>query len=232
MPSYPKAFIVGSKNFKKSAVEDHTKSKPYMKAYWLFLHSQGVALKKRAKYFSFNAGNESIVSGFLKKDPKDLSVIKIKFEVAYFGANNELPFSKYKEVLSLEKHHSVQMSDSYISDTVCYNFIGFIGLDLKDQLLKDLAKAKFFSVLSDWSTDSLLIENKIIYCLYFDPCPIGSDSVEVRCSFVSCKFLKGLSTDGFHTAISDTIKKKIELLGILSASNRLVGFTSDGASIN
>lgn len=106
-------------------------------------------MKKRAKLFSSNLDNESIVSGFLKKDPKDLSVIKIKFEVAYFGANNELPFSKYKEVLSLEKHHSVQMSDSYISDTVCYNFIGFIGLDLKDQLLKDLAKAKFFSVLSD-----------------------------------------------------------------------------------
>ena len=82
--------------------------------------------------------------------------MKRKFEVAYFVANNKLLFNKYKEILSLEKH-GVQMGDSYISDTACTNFIDFIGLDLKDQLYKDLAKAKFFTVLSDGSTDSLLI---------------------------------------------------------------------------
>ena len=43
------------------------------------------------------------------------------------------------------------------------------------------------------------MENKICYCFYFDPCPVSSDSVEVRCSFVPHKFLKGLSSDGFHS---------------------------------
>ena len=43
--------------------------------------------------------------------------------------------------------------------------------------------------------------------MYFDSCPIGSDSVEVH-------------------------SQKNELLGILSASNGLVGFTSGGACIN
>ena len=71
----------------------------------------------------------------------------------------------------------VSKGDSYISDTACANFIDFVGLDLKDQLNRDFAKAKFFSVLSDGSTDSSLTENEIIYCLYFDPSPIGSDSV-------------------------------------------------------
>lgn len=70
-----------------------------------------------------------------------------------------------------------------------------------------MARAKFFSVFSGGSTDSLLIENKIIYRMYFDSCPIGSDSVEVH-------------------------SQKNELLGILSASNGLVGFTSGGACIN
>ena len=54
------------------------------------------------------------------------------------------------------------MGDSYINDTAYANFIDFISLDLKDQLNKDLAKAKFYSVLFDGSTDSSLIGNKII----------------------------------------------------------------------
>ena len=177
MPSYSNPFVAVSRNYKKLAIEDHAKHNPHMKTCQLYLCSQGVPLDKRAKSFSSNLGNESIVSGFSKKDPKELPVMNRKFEVTYFIAKNELPFNKYKKILSLEKHHGVQMGDSYIIDTACANFIDFIGLGLKDQLNKDLVKAKFFVVLSDGSTDSSLIENKTIYCLYFDPSPIGSDSV-------------------------------------------------------
>ena len=88
----------------------------------------------------------------------------------------------------------------------------FIGLGLKDQVNKDLAKAKFFSVLSDGSTDSPLTEKEIIYCLYFDSSPMGSNSFEVKCSLLSLKFLKNLSSDGVHTGISYLIQKKLSLL--------------------
>ena len=81
-----------------------------MKAYQLYIHSQGVPLEKRAKSFSSNFGNESIVSGFSKKDPKDLPVMKRKFEVAYFTANNELPFNTYKEILSLVSKSEIPIS--------------------------------------------------------------------------------------------------------------------------
>ena len=94
----------------------------------------------------------------------------------------------------------------------------FVGLNLKDQLNKDLAKAKFFSVLSAGSTDSLITKNKIVHCLYFDPSPIGSDSVEVKFSYLSLKFLKDISSDGIHTVISDSIQKKLSRLEFLSAS--------------
>ena len=67
-----------------------------------------------------------------KEEPKDLPAMKQKFEVAHFVAKNELPFSKSKEILSLEEHHGVQMGDSYITATACANFIDFIGLDLID----------------------------------------------------------------------------------------------------
>lgn len=94
MSSCSNAFIVGWKNYKKLAVADHAKSKSHMKAYQLYFYSQWVPLEKRAKSFSSNLGNESIVCGFFKKDPKDLLVIKRKFEVSSFVAMNELPFNK------------------------------------------------------------------------------------------------------------------------------------------
>ena len=81
-----------------------------------------------------------------------------------------------------------------------------------------MAKAEFFSVLSDGSTNPLITETKIIHCLYFDLNPIGSDSVEVKCSYLSLKFLKDLSSDGIHTVISDSIQKKLSHLEFLSAN--------------
>ena len=118
--------------------------------------------------------------------------MKQKFEVGYFVPINELPFRKCKKILSPEKH-SFKMGDT---ESVCTNFIDFIGLDLKDQLNKDLAKVKFFSVLPDGYTDSLLTKNEIIYCLYFEPklfitffccilnacILIGVDSIKVKYS--------------------------------------------------
>ena len=133
MSSCSNAFIVGWKNYQKLAVADHAKSKSHMKAYQLYFYSQWVPLEKRAKSFWPNSGNEGIVPGFSNNDPKDLPVMKRKFGVAYFVTDDELPFSKYKEIPSLEKHN-VQMWDSYISDTACTDFIDFIGLDLEDQL--------------------------------------------------------------------------------------------------
>ena len=111
------------------------------------------------------------------------------------------------------------MGDFYINDTACANFIDFIDLDLKDQVnkakVKANAKDKFFSALSVGSTDSSLIENKIICCFYFHQSLIDSDSVEVKCSFLSLKFLKDLSSDDIHTAISDSIQKKLSCLDFI-----------------
>ena len=70
MPSYSDALVVDSKNYKKSAAEDHAKSKPHMKAYQLYLCSQTVPLEKSTKFFSSNLSNESM---------KDLAVMKRKF---------------------------------------------------------------------------------------------------------------------------------------------------------
>ena len=94
MPSYSNAFVVDICSSKIMPKESH-----------IWRHTNYISIHKECLWKRelnlFHLGNESIVSGFSKKDPKDLPVMKRKFEVAYFTANNELSFSKYKDILSL-----------------------------------------------------------------------------------------------------------------------------------
>ena len=92
--------------------------------------------------------------------------LKKKFQTTYFTIKNELPISACKNILKLESLHGV---DKYLNDMSLGSFIDYIGNDLKSKLTEKLCRAKFFSVLSDGSMDIACRENKVIYCLYFDP---------------------------------------------------------------
>ena len=168
---------------------------------------------------------------------------KIKFETAYFVAKQELPLTKYKEIFKHEKFHSVDTGDSYMTDVKAGEFTDFIAADLKSKLCKDLATANFFNVLCDGSTDSVVIEEEIIYVSYFDPNPPGKDKVAVKIEFLYIQPLTSQSASGVHKAIVDSI----EDLNIINDKHgfaeekyfsetcmckQIVGFTSDGASVN
>ena len=98
-------------------------------------------------------------------EKNEMARTKIKFETAYFVAKQELPLTKYKEILKHEKFHGVDTGDSYMTDVKAGEFIDFIAADLKSKLCKDLATANFFSVLCDGSTDSAVTEE--IICFVF-----------------------------------------------------------------
>ena len=168
---------------------------------------------------------------------------KIKFETAYFVAKQELPLSKYKEILNNEKFHGVDIGNSYMTDVKPGEFIDFIAANLKSKLCKDLATANLFSVLCDGSTDSAVIEEEIIYVSYFDPNPPGKDEVAVKTEFLDIQPLTSQSANGVHKAIVDSIEDlniindkhgfaEEKYFSETSKCKRIVGFTSDGVSVN
>ena len=108
----------------------------------------------------------------------DLERTKKKFEVSYFVAKENMPISSYAKLLKLEEKHKVDVKGAYRNEKACGEFIECIGDDLKCQLNVDLAKAKFFSVLCDGSTDSAVIEEEVIYLLYFDPFQLSQNQEE------------------------------------------------------
>lgn len=241
LPNFSDLFISGSQNFKKSAVVDHaTKSKHHLLALNLYLKAKGVSESEISKQMSSSVApqNKDIMSGLEKMENMELERTKKKFEVAYYVAKHQMPLSSYADLLNLEEKHKVDVKGAYRNAKACGTFIEYIGDDLKRQLNADLAKAKFFSVLCDGSTDSAVIEEEVIYALHFDPSPLNSDSVQVKTSFLHMHQMRHQNADGIANTLNDTLKESIESgfksIGIkeVPSTKRLIGFTSDGASVN
>ena len=177
--------------------------------------------------------NSDIMSGIKQMDQKDLQQTRKILEVAYFIAKHQPPIVTYTDFLKLEQKHGVNKKAAYQNSVSGGTFIEYIGDDLKRNLNADLAKAKFFSVLCDGSTDSTVIENEVIY-----PMPSNSDSVEVKISFLHMYQLKHQDADGVHDTISVNVKESIskwfKSIGIegIDTSKKMIGFTSDGAAVN
>ena len=237
-------YIKGSTNFRKSSVEYHAQNtKSHTVAYELHIKESGKDSKKIKKFKHSAAGSSDVLEGISTMEKNEVARTKIKFETAYFVAKQELPITKYKEILKHEKFHGVDTGDSYMTDVKAGEFIDFIMTDLKSKLCKDLVTANFFSVLCDGSTDSAVIEEEIIYVSYFDPNPPGKDEVAAKIEFLDIQSLTSQSANGVHKAIVDSIEgfniindkhgfAEENYFSETSMCKRIVGFTSDGASVN
>lgn len=80
--------------------------------------------------------------------------------------------------------HGVDLGSGYKNDKACATFVEYIAQEQRELLANTLAKAKFFSIQSDGSTDVANVENELFVALYLDPhAPDGK--VHVRNRFLS-----------------------------------------------
>ena len=68
-----------------------------------------------------------------------------KFETAYFIAKIELPMTKYKQILDLEEHHKVPVSNPYRNSSQCGIFVDYMADDLARLTAKKIANANFLT---------------------------------------------------------------------------------------
>ena len=90
-----------------------------------------------------------------------------------------------------------------------------------DSLQKDLANAQYFYILSDSSTDSRVIEEKLVYLLFLK-------SGKLLLKFLSVEPANNTNAEG----IIECIKTAFEQIGILDFQKRIMGLNVDGASVN
>ena len=215
--NYNSAFVDGSKNLRTSSFKDHAASTMHKRAMILYKKQQGVDLVEYSP----------IANALSTLDEGSRQVVTRKFEVAYMIAKEKLPFIKMKPFCMLEQHHGVNLGHGYINDHACATFVEYIAQDLQRILLKILSSVKFFSIQSDGTTDAGTIEDELFTIQYFDP-KSDDGSVHVRNKFLTVRQLKR----GDAQTLFECFKAAMEYIGITDWRNKLIGFGTDGASVN
>lgn len=203
--SFARSSIDGSVNFKLSNVIDHAKSDTYNEAMALYKRRLGQAPPP-----TMLTGNQRPLEFKLSKK----EVFRKKFDVSYFVVKEEMPLIKYEKITELEKRHGVRLGSTHNNLTTAREFLSFQAGELKQELSKDITKAKFYSILFDGTTDSSVTEQEAIFVLYFDPDGEPTDNIyqepeiAAKTRYLSLQCLSSSTAqgvvDGVKTALSDT----------------------------
>ena len=166
--------------------------------------------------------------------------MKKKFDISYFVVKEEPPLTKYEKIIELEKRHGVLHSSCYSNRTAATNFISYQSDQLKSQLAKDIANAKFFSVIFDGTTYSAVVEQEAVFAIYFNPDPNLSDAtandgqepmVKVQMGFLSVENLTSSTSDGVVGGIKTALESPgLSNIGMPPPSP--IGLGGDGCNTN
>ena len=173
-----------------------------------------------------------------KLSPQEEEEMKRIFDISYLMVKEELPLKKYEKIIELERRHGVSHDSTYCNRTAATNFISYQSDHLKSQLSKDIANAKFFSVIFDGTTDCAVVEQEAVFAIYFDPDPNIDDAstdqepmVKVQMGFLSLENLTSSTAEG----VVSGIKHALESLGLYEIGEpppSPVGLGGDGCSTN
>ena len=88
-----------------------------------------MSLLKKQRALSAGLGPSSyarIARAFAKPSEEERDKLRAKFDIAYFVASENLPFTKYPHICELEARHGVSVGTSYVNENVGKEFIHYI----------------------------------------------------------------------------------------------------------
>ena len=154
---------------------------------------------------------------------QDRATIGRLTEIAYMMAKTALPFTVFQHIAALEKRHGVALGVTYLNEKGCVELTSCVGESLEDELKATLAETRYFSILSDGSTDAGVIEQELFYVLY-----VGSDG-HIGQSYLKMASVSDGTAEGLTILLLDTVAAA----GLDDTSKHtMVGFGADGASVN
>ena len=78
--------------------------------------------------------------------------------------------------------------------------------------------------MTDSSNDSAVSGNEVVFVVYFDPTPPGTDMAKVSCSYVKLVFMQAAIAEGVILCIDAVYVEEFKV--------KLVGFGAHGVSVN
>ena len=159
--------------------------------------------------------------GLTKLGEKDLETLRICFNSAYHLVKQERPFSDYPDLITLQHKNGIKKFQSYVTDRAVADFTDCIAEVKKEDLIKAISTSNYFSLLTDGSTDSAVIEEEVLYLLF-----LNEAKSEIK--FFSIETPSHTTAEGLKEAISSAFKRT----GMTEFYTKLAGFNVDDASVN
>ena len=218
-------WISGADSVRTTNVVDHAKSDQHV-------HAMNLLRKEQAQAQGASVASYAPIAQSLSTLSEDEhQKLKTKFDIAYFVATEHLAFRKYPKICELEARHGVNVGSAYRHENAGKEFVHYIAETRRRDVLTTLAKAKFFSLLMDGSTDHSNADNELLLVLWCDP--NGTDErIHTRMSYLSVHKPDHVTAEG----LLQSLQHGLECLGIQSitkeACKKLVGIATDGAAVN
>ena len=151
-------FVSGCRTFKKETLQKHNVGGGH-------LHARDASLAKQKPM-----ENMPIAQGFRRGgkvvEEQNRKELEVKVNTAYLIAKEELPFTKFHPILSLQKKNGLALNMTYTNDKGCNNFVSQISAVMTEQLATEVNSKKYISLLIDGATDASGKENETVHCHY------------------------------------------------------------------
>ena len=218
MKNYSCAWVEGSKNATSDSVKKHVNTDMHK-------HAIDMALKKQLgseQYTENVMKNTPIGKSMMKMAEHSKEVLRMRFNTAYYLAKNEKPFSDYPDLLALQEKNGVDKQSGYRTPQAAASFIDLIAEQCKAPLKEILVKARYYSILTDGSTDTSVTEQELIYVMFLN------EDGRVNLKFLSIE--NPAAADAPH--LVECVREAFHRIGIVDFSSHLHGLNVDGASVN
>lgn len=150
-------FLAGCHTFKKESLQKHSIHGGHLRARDACLAKQQLVQ------------NSPIVQGLQRGgkavEEKTRKKTEAKFNTAYVIAKEELPFTKYQAILSLQKN-GLDINTTYANNKSCNNFVAVISEVMTEQLASDIHEKNYISIMIDSVTDTSGKENETVHCRF------------------------------------------------------------------
>ena len=131
----------------------------------LFFHGKSKAHIKCVEHdFAINNPKDTAMAQSDKKinEKKFLQLDKL-FSTAYFVAIECESFLEYPAFVNLQLKNGLNLGFNYQNDHACADFVNSIASVLRQETMAEVANVRYFSILSDGSTDRGIIEQELIF---------------------------------------------------------------------
>ncbi|XP_070552471.1 zinc finger protein 862-like [Ptychodera flava] len=202
------AFFVGTTRYRRQALSEHHKSNRHIRC------RDAVFARQRPAAMDITVTNMEA-----KMREK---MVKL-FNIAYFVAKEELPFTMFAKLCRLHVKNDCEIGQTYFNDHACRAFIEAIADTMKEDLRNKVSESTFLSTMCDGATDTSTSENELMYVRIIE-------AGLPQNKFLSIQALENANAEGILKSIDNGFQDGLRLNG-QQWRMKLVGFGADGASV-